>query len=46
MERLRGCIVEQGRVEGMNGKLIVTRDEANGSIDSTRIAAIIAEALG
>ncbi len=31
---------------GENGTLIVTRDEANGSIDSEKIAAIISDVLG
>ena len=31
---------------GENGTLIVTHDEANGSIDSEKIAAIISDMLG
>ena len=39
-------IVVQGKGEGANGNLIMTRDAANGSIDSAQIGAIIGEALG
>ena len=31
--------------EGENGTLIVTRDEANGSIDSAKITALITDLL-
>jgi hypothetical protein len=36
----------QGEGSGAEGTLIVTRDEANGSIDSAKIANLITEFLG